>query len=193
MPQPFSNENLDLTLPNRDLYDAKSSGGPHLSVGVVLLDHILADRPNVALMYSPPGVENPWGSNFKTLVRETLIEGETLEQGVGRGLEEEVGARGRIVAFLGSTVVTICRDGIQTQKTTLYHLVELVGTTDDELRDKADIEGRLSVVWEALDEAIKWQVEQGARPEFINRPDLDESDPLILARKYIQDYKTREA
>jgi ADP-ribose pyrophosphatase YjhB (NUDIX family) len=170
--------------PGSDLYYAKKSGDPHLSVGVVLVDDLDPDRARVAFLYSPPELENPWGiRDFKCLIHETVDDEESLPRAVHRGMEEEMGVRGSIVKMLTTMVVRLSYRDMVINKATVYHLAQ--ATELGGPREMGDIEGHLPIVWQPFDEAIDEQTRQAIRPDLVNRPDLHEREPLILAQRHL--------
>lgn len=107
-----------------------------------------------------------------TLMRETLENGETLEEAVLRGVREEFGIEGRIVKYLGALNVSV-RAKVRTfEKVTLYFEVDVLSEGDRPLDDG---EGHTALVWQTPEFLIGRMREQGACSD---REDLDESKIL---------------
>lgn len=167
------------------LYTGTPIHSGHVSVGVVVLDSLNPLTARVALLYSPPDFDNPWGfTDFETLVRETIKDDEPLEMAVARGIREELGASGRLLTYLMGTTVKLGPDRDNVEKTTLYHLVHC--TDIDALTRRNDVEGRLTIVWRLLDEAIARQRQQESDMVKRLRPDLVEYAPLQKAREFLE-------
>lgn len=107
-----------------------------------------------------------------TLMRETLENGETLEEAVLRGIREEFGAEGRIVKYVGAILITVHAKARTFEKVTLYFEVELVSEGE---RHVDDGEGHTELVWEDPEFLIERMRAQG---EASDREDLDESKVL---------------
>lgn len=152
-----------------------SKWSAHISVGCALLDG--DDR--IAMHHHH---DSPFGELY-TLMRETLHDNETLEAGVARGLMEEWGAQGTIVAFLGAKLAHLEDvDGSVMDKTTLYFFARLT-TQDDTRRDPTDPESSSAIEWLTLDEATKELNIQAVR--FPGRPDLHEAGVIELVQRYL--------
>lgn len=106
-------------------------------------------------------------SEVYILMRESLENGETLEQGIERGLQEEFGMKGDIQKYLGSIQIDIPQEGFE--KTTLYFQVTL---THEGQRPADDAESYTTLEWMDPGILIKKMKEQG---EKSTRGDLDES------------------
>lgn len=89
---------------------------------------------------------NYHGRNVYTLMRNTLTPGESLELCLEHGLDEEFGAKGKIIRALGSLTGTFTNwEDIPVQKTTFYFQCELL--EQDLAKAKPDnLEGVKSVV-----------------------------------------------
>lgn len=171
---------------SKRLFRADQHWPAHVSVGAVLVN----ERREVAFHYYP---RTALGEIY-LLMRETLENGETLEAGVARGLQEEWGATGEIMAFLGSTYgefreELLC-NGRLMRKTTLYFLIKLVAI-DHAKRRADDPERHSQTVWLPLERAINQARAQAGR--LPHRPDFDETAPLFWAQQYLDAITKLEA
>lgn len=116
------------------------------------------------------------------LMRETLQPDETLEASVNRGLQEEFGAIGTIVSYLGSikSHYPLPKSGMEVEKTTIYFQVALDSINQD-LRTKDDIESKSEILWIQPEELKRLFIEQGKR---YDRTDHDESSVIENYLKY---------
>ncbi|MFA5996788.1 MAG: NUDIX hydrolase, partial [Candidatus Paceibacterota bacterium] len=111
------------------------------------------------------------------LMRESLKNGETLEEAVLRGLKEEFGAEGSVRKYIGSIQAMIPEDGLW-EKTTLYFEVLLKAQGE---RSSNDAESHTDLVWMDPGILINKMKEQGSR---VDREDLDESKIIEAYVKY---------
>ena len=155
-----------------------SPGNPfHISVGALLVNEkgeILVHKARAADMdpayrYKLSGLEEAY-----ILMRESLENGETLEQGVARGLQEEFGVEGNIERYLGSLQFEV--EGFE--KTTLFFQVSFVKQGK---RLAGDAEGFTEVVWMEPEALAICMRNQGAQT---TRKDLDESKIVEAYLKY---------
>lgn len=150
----------------------------HISVGAVLQN----DRGEVCCNYYKSPQAGYWKecgmSDFYTLMRETLEPGESLESALERGLQEEFGAKGECLTYIGSIQGTFMHRGVSVEKTTLYFLTKLV-SQDVITRRKEDAEEGSSIEWHTLDFLIPKMQEQTKR---FGRTDVDESAVLERVR-----------
>lgn len=110
----------------------------HLSVGVVLINndgfigvhHFAEPRENYIL------------------IRETIEAGESIEQTAQRGMQEEFGATGKIVGYLGSRVSSYKVDSFDAQKTVVYVVAQLADWRP-ETRAQDDREAGSQIEWHA--------------------------------------------
>ncbi|KKT83778.1 MAG: hypothetical protein UW81_C0011G0009 [Candidatus Giovannonibacteria bacterium GW2011_GWC2_44_9] len=112
--------------------------------------------------------------DFYILMRETLEPDETLEHALYRGLQEEFGATGKIIDYVGSIKSTFKHKEIDIEKTTLYFLCELI-SQDLSKRAEDDIESKSTVEWQTSDYLIPLMKAQATR---FGRTDVDESSIL---------------
>lgn len=118
---------------------------------------------------------NGMALDFYILMRESLENGETLEECLTRGFMEEFGATVQIKSYIGSIISNFYRAGdVLVQKTTLYFLCDLVELNPD-LREKGEVEADSETRWVNKKDLIEKMSEQGKRTE---RNDLDESEVL---------------
>jgi NADH pyrophosphatase NudC (nudix superfamily) len=152
----------------------------HISVGAVLVNeegkilahHMSKDRLPAKNQYKIGGLDDAY-----ILMRETIENGESLEQAVARGLKEEFGAEGDIKKYLGSLQFEV--EGFE--KTELFFLVSL---TKQGERPADDAEAHTELVWATPDFLIEKMKGQGARTD---RKDLDESKIIEAYLKYGRD------
>lgn len=147
----------------------------HISVGAVLVNKEGKVRAHYRTVATTPeeyritlgGLEESY-----TLMRETVENNETLEEAVLRGVQEEFGAEGRIVKYLGAILINVHAKVRSFEKTTLYFEVELIKEGERPLDDG---EGHTELVWETPEFLIERMRAQGRES---NREDLDESKVL---------------
>lgn len=111
------------------------------------------------------------------LMRESLEEGETLEQAVARGIAEEFGVEGELRKYLGSIRIDIEAELGDFEKTTLYF--EVTQTKMHE-RPADDEESFSELVWMEPTALIERMRYQGTHA---TRTDLDESK---IIESYVQ-------
>jgi hypothetical protein len=157
------------------LYKATPRWPAHLSVTVVLLN----DRGDVAMHYWAKSV---WGDDLYSLMHETLHNDEPLEDGAARGLQEEWGVTGKIVAYLGTHTLNFKVKERQLNKAMPTFLARFV-SVDASLRQSGP-EGESKLVWLTFNKAAEIMARQAER--FPQRPDLDESVILDWARQYLK-------
>lgn len=165
-----------------NIFQASRESPFHISVGVVLTNkeglicchfYKKADLP----------IESEGKSDLYLLVRETIQPNETLEDAIARGLQEELGAKGYLRAYIGSikSIFPLRVSKVPVEKTTLYFHVEMTDFKP-ESRDKDEVESKSVIQWikpEALRDLF---VEQGRKYE---RSDLDESKIIGNYMKYV--------
>lgn len=139
----------------------------HLSVGAVILNN---KGEALCHHFASLKAEGYLFKDLYLLMRETVEQGETLEQALYRGLREEMGAKVKIKAYLGSIVSEFPRG----EKTTLYFLCELENM-DLSKRKADDEEAGSEVAFIPIDTLIKKMNAQYSRYQ---RTDLDESSVL---------------
>ncbi len=147
----------------------------HVSVGAVLVNkngevcahHFLTK--DLKGYWSEEGIDD-----FFILMRETVEPGESLEATLHRGLQEEFGATGEIVDYLGSIQSHFKHRNVEIEKTTLYFLVRLL---DQDLarRGNEDIENKSTIEWQTPEFLIPRMKEQAKK---FGRTDIDESSIL---------------
>jgi len=147
----------------------------HISVGAVVVN----DEGSVLVhTYKKEGTPERWLHHLggldaaHILMRESLEEGETLEEAVARGLKEEFGVTGEIRKYLGSIQVQVNAEHRTFEKTTLYFEVGLLIQGE---RPASDEESFSTLEWIVPETLIKAMQEQGREA---TRPDLDESKIL---------------
>lgn len=163
-----------------NLYRATKDWPAHLSVGAVLIN----GKQEVAVHYFSADFAHPWvkGNELMHLSHETMHDDESPEAAVHRGLGEEFGAQGEIIAYLDSERGDFTSDGRRMWKTTLYFLVKLI-SLDPAKREPGDIESGSEIRWLTFNDAIAHFRTQAKL--FPDRPDLHEAAILEKARAYI--------
>lgn len=142
----------------------------HISVGAVLVNSegkVLVHKMERAKV--PAEIDMGNLDEAYILMRETLEPGESIEQGVLRGIQEEFGATGTIEGYLGSLQLTITAKKFEWEKTTLYFLVSLIELGERNMQDE---ESYSILEWIEPELLIERMRDQGAR---CSRTDLDES------------------
>jgi len=166
------------------LYQYQPSGQPfHLSVGALVFNdrfeicthHFYRERIPERLRFLLGGLSEAY-----ILVRETVENGETLEQAVHRGIKEEIGAVGTIEKFLGSIVCDIETPTTIFEKTTLYHSVRLESLGD---RTGTDEESQSDLEWYARRELLALYRKQAT---MTSRPELNETS---IVERFITAYQ----
>lgn len=162
-------------VPDEDsgFFNATAKSPAHFSVAAVLIN----DRHELAMHHWD---HCAWGDNIYSLMHETLHGHEPLESGVARGLQEEFGAQGKLLAYLGAEAQTfhVAYENRTLRKTTAYFLVDLT-SIDPARREEAGPESESDILWLSISEAKAIMREQGQR--FPDRPDLDETNALLWA------------
>ena len=165
------------------LYQAKESQPFHISVGAVVVNEegeILVhkrERSKATEQFDDNFVDR---DEVYILVRESLEEGETLEQGVLRGVREEFGLEGKVDMYLGALRTQIQTERIGSwEKTTLYFLV-IAGEAGTRMEDEESFS------------ALEWHepeflIERMKGPGGHDRSDLDESKIVEAYVKYGKD------
>lgn len=147
----------------------------HLSVGAVVFD---PKNKMIACQYVKEYLGN---TELYLMMRESLENGETLEETVARGLLEEMGIDAKIERYIGSIVSSFMREEEKVEKTTLYYLCQLT-SFDLSRRDENDEDASNDIVWLPIDELIIKSKDQFERS---GRDDFDESKILERAKEYI--------
>lgn len=156
------------------LYQHSERSPFHISVGAVLVNEkgkICVHKRT--LENTPEKYHYAMGGlpELVILMRESLENGETPEKAVLRGIKEEFGAEGEVLAYLGSLQVRVqTREAHAFEKTTLYFSVRLISQNESE-REK-DGEGGSELVWYTPAELISIMQ---AQSKSTYREDLDES------------------
>jgi hypothetical protein len=161
-------------MPDR-LFKASVENPYHLSVGAVLMN----EKGEVCTHYFDEiggEVDGKFRkfTDFYLLMRETLKDGETLEDAVARGLMEEFGATGKINRYLGSLVSSWTIEQSNIQKTTVYFLVDFV-SIDESKREKDDPEAQSTITWLPKDKLLK---KMRGQKERLGNDSLDETEIL---------------
>lgn len=166
----------------KNYFQASQSQPYHLSVGAVLVNqenkvvcHYFSKVPDVL----PEPFKNI--TDIHILMRESMEMGETIEEALSRGLREEFGAEGKVIAFLGSKEEVAPGKSLQMIKTTLYFLVRMT-SMDASVRESDDMEGDSEIVTLPIDVCVSNMKEQGKR---IDTGTFDESDMILRAKEMI--------
>jgi ADP-ribose pyrophosphatase YjhB (NUDIX family) len=165
----------------RKLFQHTADAPFHISVGALLVNSegkILVHRMLRERM--PDDVVHTIGNLDEAyiLMRESLENGETLDQAVRRGLQEEFGAEGEVEKYLGSIQILVHAKTRTFEKTTLYF--QVVFTKQNE-RPLHDAESHTELVWQTPEFLIERMHEQG---KTADRADLDESKIIEAYVKY---------
>jgi ADP-ribose pyrophosphatase YjhB (NUDIX family) len=157
----------------KNLYQHQADSPFHISVGAVLVNEEGKIRTHYRTIKTTPAqFLNTMGGlkESYTLMRETIENGESIESAVHRGLQEEFGAEGEIMKYLGSIQIPELHAKTRTfEKTTLYF--QVLFTKQNE-RSLDDGESHTELVWETPEFLIEKIREQG---RMADREDLDES------------------
>lgn len=143
----------------------------HISIGAVVLN----DENKVLCHYFGNQLkesDSRYPANFYILMRETIEPGESIEQALARGLQEEFSATAKMERYVGSQVYFIGKDN-KIEKTTLYFLCRLETLSKE--RNLNDLESKSELRWEDIDVLIGKMKVQYEREKL---PDLDES-PIL--------------
>lgn len=157
----------------KKLFQYSEENPYHISVGAVLVKdgkillhrHVRAEMPEKYRKFLDD-LETAY-----TLMRESLENGESLEEAVLRGIKEEFGAEGTIVRYLGSIDAALPKFGIR-QKTTLYFEVTCTALGE---RSPQDEEANSKLEWYTPDEAFALLT---AQEQVTDRGDLHEA-PIV--------------
>lgn len=152
----------------------------HISIGAVVVN----EKNKIACHYFKKIKDVHTGkqlNDFYILMRETIEPNETIEQALYRGIQEEFTMRAQMERYLGSFVSEYQVKGINIQKTTLYFLCKFIENSGEE-RKLDDPEKDSELQWRNIDFLIDKMKEQKLR---LNRSDVDESQILIRAKKYL--------
>ena len=155
----------------------------HLSVGAVVINdksEILVHHVNAP---NEPAIKGYWSdqglTDFYTLMRETIEQGETLEGALERGLVEEFGVTAEIKDYLGSIKSHWNHEETNIEKTTVYFLCHLI--SQDDSKRNGDEGSRTKLEWQTADFLIPKMKDQALK---YNRTDVDESLIIERAKKY---------
>ncbi len=132
---------------SKNIFQASKEYPFHISVGVVLTNkegricchfYKKADLP----------IEFEGKSDLYLLMRETIQSGESIEDVVERGLQEEFGAKGIMRAYLGSikSSFPLRISKVDVEKTTLYFHVEVTEFNPTD-RDDDMVEPKSTIQW----------------------------------------------
>lgn len=151
----------------------------HISVGGILVNK----KGEVCCHhFHTKGLRGYWADekldDFYLLMRETIEPNETLEHALQRGLQEEFGAVGEFVDYVGSIKSSFKHKGVEIEKTTLYFLCTLV-SQDLSKRAVGDDETQSVVEWQTPDYLIPRMKAQAIK---FGRTDVDESGILERLR-----------
>lgn len=147
----------------------------HVSVGGILMN----EKGEVCCHhFHTKGLKGYWAEqkfdDAYLLMRETIEPNETLEHALHRGLQEEFGATGEFVDYIGSIKSLFTHKGVEVEKTTLYFLCKLVSQNLLH-RAKDDDETQSIVEWQTPGYLIPRMKAQTTK---YGRTDVDESSIL---------------
>ncbi|MEK7118086.1 MAG: NUDIX domain-containing protein [Patescibacteria group bacterium] len=156
-------------------FQGHASHPQHVSVGGVLVNK----KGEVCCHhFYTKGLKGYWAEqkfdDAYLLMRKTIEPNETLEHALHRGLQEEFGATGEFVDYVGSIKGAFMHKGVEIEKTTLYFLCKLV---DQDLLSRAadDDETQSVIEWQTPDYLISRMKAQAIK---YGRTDVDESSIL---------------
>lgn len=152
----------------------------HISVGAVLVNNeglIACECYPKEMILKFLGIER----DVYTLMRETIEDGETILDGLHRGLLEEFGVKGDVLGYLGSLETHVLNEketkSEDFRKTTLYFLVRL--QEGETLRKVSEDTGvTFYNEWMEGEELIR---RMNSQSEGLARTDLNESEILQRA------------
>ncbi|MDQ5913848.1 MAG: hypothetical protein QG623_467 [Patescibacteria group bacterium] len=138
----------------------------HISVGAALVN----SKGQIACHHF---IDHPKLNNEAfILMRETMEPNETIEDTLRRGLMEEFGAEGDLIAYVGSLVKQYKAGEATVQKTTLYFLVKLNEISEDR-RDPDDPESGSTIEWHRSEKLAQLMKSSALK---LGLPDMDESE-----------------
>ena len=154
----------------------------HLSVGAVLFNnnyeicvhHFQLNKVPEHLRFLSDDLPDMWH-----LMRESLENGETVQEAVMRGCKEEFGATGKLEKYLGGKIDEIVTPTKTFQKCTLYHSVRLAELGE---RTATDAEDKTIMEWYSADDLLELLNNQCAKTK---RPELDER---IIITRFMEAY-----
>lgn len=166
----------------KNIFQASEEFPFHISVGAVLTN---SDGLICTHFFKQADIPTEFEakSDLYLLMRETIEPGETLEEAILRGIQEEFGARGKIKSYLGSftSFFPLRVSKIQVQKTTLYFHVEMTDFSVT-LREKDGIESKSELQWINPEVLRDLFIKQGRN---YDRTDLDESKIIENYLSYV--------
>ncbi|MGK5594090.1 MAG: NUDIX hydrolase [Parachlamydiaceae bacterium] len=166
---------FNYSLEASSFFQASANQPYHLSIGAVLFNdkgHIACHRFKNILGHR----------DIYILMRESMENGEEILSTLARGLQEEFGATGQPIVFLGALTGTLNNLGSSFEKTTLYVLCQLQNW-DVSTRDPNDPEAISTIEWLSPEQLISLMEEQGRK---FKRVDADESEIIRRAVPYIR-------
>ncbi len=161
---------------NESFFQASKNQPYHLSIGAVLFDQY----GRIACHHFK---EIAGHKDIYILMRESMENNETPLTTLHRGLQEEFGATGEPVAFLGCLSGYLPDPRLSFDKTTLYIVCQVI-EWNPENRDLEDPEAGSTIEWLEPEVLIPLMQQQGIR--FQHRVDADESEMIMRALPYIQ-------
>jgi hypothetical protein len=166
----------------KNIFQADIKHRQHLSVGAIIFN----DKKEICFHkfkkedVAPRLLIDNLDRDLYLCMSESLEMGETLEEAVHRGLQEEFGITADIIGYAGSVVAKY--QGPETgkimEKTTIYFVCNLI-SQDESLREDG-IEGSTEVFWKPIDFLIEKSHNQGTGTNFET---FDESAILERVKK----------
>jgi len=155
-------------------YSGKLGLPYHLSVGAIVVN----EKKEVGCRHYSANEHEEQGELY-VVMRETMEPGETIEQTLARGCQEELGLTVEIKEFIGSIVSHFSRGTETVEKTTLYFLCE---PRSEVPAEPGGFEATGTIEWQPLDWLIEQSKKQG---KHFGRDDYDESAVLERAAQLI--------
>lgn len=107
----------------------------HVSIGAIVIDKDKKVACHYFKELDIPALGK--AEDLYLLMRETIEPGESIEQCLARGLQEEFGAKASMRHYIGSIVsrFSLAKEGSTVEKTTLYFLCDLVSFDPSRRKD----------------------------------------------------------
>lgn len=143
------------------LFVGKTDHPQHVSVGALVVNEegkICCHKFSKEYLRENSQLFKDIKTNMYLLMRETLKNGEILEDAVIRGCEEEFGMDVEILDYLGSIQGYFSVRDVEIQKTTIYFICRM-NSQDDSKREDG-MEGESELLWLTPQELLDRYVDQ---------------------------------